>query len=179
MASYETIVTFWASFKKFSRCGDLWEKMVRVGAKLSNIEQIYWRKARNSKNCHCTPIHNKNECDQQTTFYKNFKNGGRKIVKICSFAPTLPPPITYFRLLGRPMVSVLLSASVKRFCVIHLQNFLILCYIKLCSSILALMHVTEVFMYVLCPLNVVIWSFYCSQFSPCYSGIWQWHILGS
>ena len=41
VASYEEVVTFGASFYRLARCGALWEEVVSLGAKLSNIEQIY------------------------------------------------------------------------------------------------------------------------------------------
>ena len=41
VASYEKVVTFGPSFKGLARSGALWEVVVRLGAKLSNIEQIY------------------------------------------------------------------------------------------------------------------------------------------
>ena len=69
VASYEKVVTFGPSFYGFARFGALWEAVVRLGAKLSNIEQIYGRKARNSKKCHLSPPSKLFFFYQQTTLY--------------------------------------------------------------------------------------------------------------
>ena len=90
-------------------CGALREEVVSLGAKLSNIEQIYWRKAKNSKKNHLTPIYKKIYIYQQIVLYQNIKKYTPKYP-----LRHLPPPfLPYTKFKGESQNPLLLQKIQK------------------------------------------------------------------